>query len=138
MVFDIKETLESIGTNPKQIHFELFSTPGQAKRKIDPLASGIKTDGFDASITIHQDGMQFDFILPSDGSTILDAAMRAGADLPFSCKGGVCSTCKAKVLEGEAEMDVCYGLEPDEIAAGFVLTCQAHPRSNKLVVSFEH
>ena len=138
MVFDIKETLESLGTNPKQIHFELFSTPGQAKRKIDPMASGIKSDAFDAFITVHQDGMQFDFTLPSDGSTILDAAMRAGADLPFSCKGGVCSTCKAKVLEGEVEMDVCYGLEPDEIAAGFVLTCQAHPRSNKLVVSFEH
>jgi ring-1,2-phenylacetyl-CoA epoxidase subunit PaaE len=138
MVFDVKETLESMGANPKQIHFELFSTPGQVKRKIAPMASGIKTDAFDASITVHQDGMQFDFTLPSDGSTILDAAMRAGADLPFSCKGGVCSTCKAKILEGEVEMDVCYGLESDEIAAGFVLTCQAHPRSKKLVVSFEH
>jgi ring-1,2-phenylacetyl-CoA epoxidase subunit PaaE len=75
--------------------------------------------------------------LPSAGSTILDAAMRAGADLPFSCKGGVCSTCKAKILEGSAAMELCYGLEPDEVAAGYVLTCQAHPTSKKLVVSFD-
>ncbi|MGI9159180.1 MAG: 2Fe-2S iron-sulfur cluster-binding protein, partial [Saprospiraceae bacterium] len=71
------------------------------------------------------------------GSTVLDAAMRAGADLPFSCKGGVCSTCKAKVLEGEVSMDLCYALEPDELEAGYVLTCQAHPKSKRLVVSFD-
>lgn len=138
MIFEVKDALEAQGTDPKRIHFELFSTPGQAKRKIDPMAPGVATDAFEAFITVHQDGMQFDFKLPSDGSTILDAAMRAGADLPFSCKGGVCSTCKAKVLEGEAEMEVCYALDPDEVAAGFILTCQAHPKSKKLVVSFEH
>jgi ring-1,2-phenylacetyl-CoA epoxidase subunit PaaE len=81
--------------------------------------------------------MQFDFTLNSDGSTLLDAAMRAGADLPFSCKGGVCSTCKARLLEGEVDMEVNYGLEPDEIAAGYVLTCQSHPKTKRLVVSFD-
>ena len=82
--------------------------------------------------------MTFQFSLANDGSTILDAAMRAGAGLPFACRGGVCSTCKAKVLEGEVTMDLNYGLEPDEVEAGYILTCQAHPKSQKVVVSFDH
>jgi ring-1,2-phenylacetyl-CoA epoxidase subunit PaaE len=137
MVFEVKDALERAGVDASRVHMELFATPGQLKRRSDQPVSA-PSDAFDAQITVHQDGMVFDFSLPSDGSTILDAAMRAGADLPFSCKGGVCSTCKAKVLEGEASMDICYGLEPDEVAAGFILTCQAHPRSRTLVVSFEH
>ena len=68
---------------------------------------------------------------------ILDAAQEAGADLPFACKGGVCCTCKAKIMEGTASMDVNYALEPDEVEAGFILTCQAHPTSERLVVSFD-
>jgi ring-1,2-phenylacetyl-CoA epoxidase subunit PaaE len=137
MVFEVKDALERAGAEASRVHMELFATPGQLKLRPDQPVSA-PSDAFDAQITIHQDGMTFDFSLPSDGSTILDAAMRAGADLPFSCKGGVCSTCKAKVLDGEASMDLCYGLEPDEVAAGFILTCQAHPKSRKLVVSFEH
>jgi ring-1,2-phenylacetyl-CoA epoxidase subunit PaaE len=67
----------------------------------------------------------------------LDAAYKAGADVPFACKGGVCCTCKAKILAGTAKMDVNYSLEPDEIENGYILTCQAHPTSEKLVVSFD-
>jgi ring-1,2-phenylacetyl-CoA epoxidase subunit PaaE len=78
-----------------------------------------------------------DFELDSNGKTILDAAQAAGADLPFACKGGVCCTCKAKILEGTAKMTVNYALEPDEVEAGYILTCQAHPTSEKLVVSFD-
>jgi len=137
MIFDIKATLEALHVDPKRIHFELFTTAGSPKKKIDPLAQVRAADAFDASIVVIQDGMQFDFQLQSDGSTLLDAAMRAGADLPFSCKGGVCSTCKAKILEGEVSMDLCYGLEPDEVEAGYVLTCQSHPKSKKVVVSFD-
>ncbi|MFN0013126.1 MAG: 1,2-phenylacetyl-CoA epoxidase subunit PaaE [Saprospiraceae bacterium] len=137
MVFDIKNVLDQLGVPVGNIHYELFTTPGAAK-KVSVSESVRSVDAFDAAITVHQDGMQFDFQLQSDGSTLLDAAMRAGADLPFSCKGGVCSTCKAKVLEGEVVMELCYGLEPDEIAAGYVLTCQSHPKSRKVVVSFDH
>ena len=118
MIFSVKEALESLDVAPKKIHFELFTTSG-AKKPAGTVS--LKKDVFDASVTVIQDGTQFDFMLTSDGSTLLDAAMRAGADLPFSCKGGVCSTCKAKVLEGEVEMEVCYGLEPDEVDAGYVL-----------------
>jgi ring-1,2-phenylacetyl-CoA epoxidase subunit PaaE len=134
MIFSIKDTLTELGTDPKRIHFELFTTSGSKKKTV---VHQTETPAFEAEITVIQDGVQFDFLLPSMGSTLLDAAMRAGADLPFSCKGGVCSTCKAKVLEGTVNMEINYGLEPDEVAAGYVLTCQSHPLSKKVVVSFD-
>ena len=134
MIFGVKDALAQLDVDPKKVHFELFTTSG-AKKAAKTAAVG--KEAFDASITVIQDGTLLDFNLTSDGSTLLDAAMRAGADLPFSCKGGVCSTCKAKVLEGEVEMDVNYGLEPDEVAAGYVLTCQAHPKTKRVVVSFD-
>jgi ring-1,2-phenylacetyl-CoA epoxidase subunit PaaE len=67
----------------------------------------------------------------------LDAALQQGADLPYACKGGVCSTCKAKLVSGEVDMEVNYALEPDELAANFILTCQAHPRTETVVVDFD-
>ena len=81
--------------------------------------------------------MFFEFDLDSNGLTILDAAQKAGADLPFACKGGVCCTCKAKVLEGSARMDVNYALTPEEVENNYILTCQAHPTSEQIVVSFD-
>ena len=137
MIFEVKETLEESGVAAQNIHFELFTTAGMQKKSADKPASAASKNSFDASITVIQDGMQFDFLLPSDGSTLLDAAMRAGADLPFSCKGGVCSTCKARILDGQVDMDVSYGLEADEVAAGYVLTCQSHPKTKRVVVSFD-
>ena len=137
MIFQVKDTLSALGADARKIHFELFTTPGAARKTAAPIVTAAAADRFDAAVTVIQDGAQFDFLLVSDGSTVLDAAMRAGADLPFSCKGGVCSTCKAKVLEGEVSMDLCYALEPDELEAGYVLTCQAHPKSKRLVVSFD-
>jgi ring-1,2-phenylacetyl-CoA epoxidase subunit PaaE len=134
MIFSIKDSLTELGTDPKRIHFELFTTVGSKKKAATPQA---ETPSFEAEITVIQDGVQFDFLLPSMGSTLLDAAMRAGADLPFSCKGGVCSTCKAKILEGAVNMEINYGLEPDEVASGYVLTCQSHPVSKKVVVTFD-
>ncbi len=131
MVFDVKDALDELGANPKNVHFELFTTTG-IKNK--PAENTAVKEVFEASITVIQDGAQFDFNLPSDGSTLLDAAMRAGADLPFSCKGGVCSTCKARIMEGKVEMTVNYGLEPDEVEMGYVLTCQSHPTTKRVVV----
>jgi len=136
MIFSVKDCLAEMGADPKKVHFELFTTDG-VKRKAAAARAAAARDSFDASVTLIQDGTHFDFLLPSDGSTLLDAAMRAGADLPFSCKGGVCSTCKAKVLEGEVDMDLNYGLEPDEVEAGYILTCQSHPKTKRVVVSFD-
>ena len=89
-------------------------------------------------ITIKLDGRSFDFDLPqSSDTTILDAALEQGADLPYACKGGMCCTCKAKLLEGEVEMDVHWGLEDEEVEKGFILTCQSHPKTDKVVVDFD-
>ena len=74
----------------------------------------------------------------ADEESILDAALRAGMDLPFACKGGMCSTCRAKLVEGKAQMEVNYSLEPWELKAGFILTCQARPCSDKVVVDYDH
>ena len=83
------------------------------------------------------DGEDFEFRLSNQGQSILDAAMDAGADVPFSCKGGVCCTCKAKVMEGKAIMDQNSSLSEDEIEEGFILTCQAHPITENIVVDFD-
>ena len=88
-------------------------------------------------MTIILDGDRIEVDLNTAGTSILEAGYEAGADLPFACKGGVCCTCKAKILEGSAVMDVNYALEKDEVEAGYILTCQAHPTSEKLTVSFD-
>lgn len=135
MIFSVKEQLETLGADKKKIHFELFTTPGAQKnteQKTQHSPSEAKS-----KVTIKLDGVSFDFDLGFDGKAILDAALQHGADLPYACKGGVCCTCRAKLVEGEVDMDVNYGLEPDEIEQGFILTCQSHPRTEKVVVDFD-
>lgn len=134
MILGVKDSMLENGVDEKAIHFELFTTPG-VKKTADVAPS---TEAAIASnVSIILDGDTIDLALNSDGETILDAAQRAGADLPFACKGGVCCTCKAKIMEGTAKMDVNYALEKDEVEAGYILTCQAHPTSEKLIVSFD-
>jgi len=136
MIFSIKEWLELKKIDTKKIHFELFNTENtnKAKKKISTITA---SDDEVSHITIHLDGRSFDFDLAFNNASILDAALQQGADLPYACKGGVCTTCKAKLLEGKVDMDVNYGLEPEEVAEGFILTCQSHPRTKKLVVDFD-
>lgn len=140
MIFSVKDWLEAKGIDRKKIHFELFSTPGEARhagatheKATGPEPSTAKT----SQVTVKVDGIAFDFDLKYDGPAILDAALYQGADLPFACKGGVCATCRAKLVSGEVEMDINYALEPEEIAQGFILTCQSHPRTDKVVVDFD-
>ena len=83
------------------------------------------------------DGKRRD-VAVAEGEAILDAALRAGVDLPFACKGGMCSTCRARLVAGKAEMDINYSLEPWELEAGFILTCQAKPASERVVVDYDH
>lgn len=75
-------------------------------------------------------------VLPSDES-VLDAALRAGADLPYACKGGVCATCRCRVLQGQMDMAINYSLEEDEVAKGYVLSCQALPKTDDVHISFD-
>jgi ring-1,2-phenylacetyl-CoA epoxidase subunit PaaE len=122
-----------------KVHFELFSSPDQPRsvhkeweakqQQIDPSKV--------SKVTVKLDGAAFEMNLAYGGDNILDAALQQGADLPYACKGGVCSTCKAKLVSGEVDMEVNYALEPDELAANFILTCQAHPRTEKVVVDFD-
>ncbi len=136
MIFCVKDFLEQQGIDKKKIHFELFTTPGQKKASIrKPQAEN--SAGPKSRITVKLDGRSFDFDLGFNSDCILDAALKQGADLPFACKGGVCCTCKAKLLEGEVEMDVNWGLEQDEVEQGFILTCQSHPKTEKVMVDFD-
>lgn len=135
MVFSVKDELIKQGVDAKKIHFELFTTTSKKRSTVHRPPSTVHE--VKSKITVKLDGIAFDFDLSFEGENILDAALKNGADLPFACKGGVCCTCRAKLVEGEIEMDVNYGLEQEEIEQGFILTCQAHPKTEKVVVDFD-
>ena len=126
-----------MGVDKKKIHFELFTTTGQKKLAVGSKELAVKNE-VKSKITIKLDGISFDFDLGFEGDAILDAALKNGADLPYACKGGVCCTCRAKLIEGEVDMDVNYGLEQEEIEQGFILTCQSHPRTEKVIIDFDN
>ncbi|MDQ6902116.1 MAG: phenylacetate-CoA oxygenase/reductase subunit PaaK [Bacteroidota bacterium] len=135
MIFTVKEFLEEKGIERNKIHLELFTTPDRKIKKFINIKKAVEEEG--SAITVKLDGRSFYFQLDYDSNNILDEALAQGADLPFSCKGGVCTTCKAKIIEGNVEMEANYGLEPEEVEAGFILTCQSHPRSKKVVIDFD-
>lgn len=140
MLFAVKNFLEKTGISKKKIHFELFTTPGTKTPSRTIIAHSGENEKLSpkSRVTVKVDGRMFDFDLPLTGNTtILDAALSQGADLPFACKGGVCCTCKARLLEGEVRMDVHWGLEDEEIEQGYILTCQSHPVSEKVTVDFD-
>ena len=138
MIFGVKNWLEQTGIPRGHIHFELFTTPGQSVIN-DNIQTAVKKElsGKVSKVAVKLDGIIFDLDLAFDGEPILDAALKQGADLPFACKGGVCSTCKARLLEGSVEMDANYALEEDELEAGYILTCQSHPRTARVMVDFD-
>ncbi len=137
MIFCIKGFLEARGIAKEHIHFELFTIPGQKASTVKTEAKAVTNSGPRAQVGVKLDGVLFNFELPYEGQSILDAALAQGADLPYACKGGVCCTCKARLIEGEVKMEVAWGLEQDEIDAGFILTCQSHPTTEKVVVDFD-
>jgi len=138
MIFKSKDFLVETGLNPAQIHFELFTTPGQfaAKEKINQVNDD-SNNGPTSHITIKLDDRTFSFDLAYNGPSILDAALKNGADLPYACKGGVCCTCRAKLQSGEIKMDVNYALEKEEVEQGFILTCQSHPTTDAVFIDFD-
>ena len=123
--------LEGLGLGPERVHVERFvSALGGRPREKSAPATPVR------SATLIYDGKRRD-VPVAEGEAILDAALRAGLDLPYACKGGMCATCHAKVLEGAAAMDVNYSLEAWEEAAGFVLTCQARLTSERIIVDYD-
>ncbi|MGK0387463.1 MAG: ring-1,2-phenylacetyl-CoA epoxidase subunit PaaE [Maribacter sp.] len=136
MILATKKILESKKVDSKKIHFELFTSP-DAKKGVVKKKVSKKRDGKVSLITIKDSGTRYQFELSQGTNNILDAAMLNGADLPFACKGGVCCTCKAKLIEGKVEMDVNYALEPEEVEQGYILTCQSHPLTETVVIDFD-
>jgi ring-1,2-phenylacetyl-CoA epoxidase subunit PaaE len=135
MMENIKQALEGLKIAKEKIHIEYFSAVADAVAK----AEGVVVTGADVNseITVIQYGIETTMKLNTAGLTILDAAIDAGVDAPFSCKGAVCCTCRAKVIEGKAKMDNNFALTDAEVEEGFILTCQAHPLTEKLVVDFD-
>lgn len=137
MTETVRESLLGHGMDKSRIHYELFTPAGGApaprqdrtETRVDPEAV--------SEVTVRADGRALTFDLTRNTKSILDAGNDMGADLPFSCKAGVCSTCKAKVVEGDVEMDANYALEDYEVEAGYVLSCQCYPVSEKVVLDFD-
>jgi ring-1,2-phenylacetyl-CoA epoxidase subunit PaaE len=123
------------GVASEKISIERFGTPNPSGAPPKPVTLDDAADG--AKVTIIADGKSRDIHVPYDGPAILDAGLLKGANLPFSCKGGVCCTCRARVMEGEVRMEKNYTLEQWEMDQGFVLTCQSHPVSDKVVISYD-
>lgn len=131
---EIEATLLDLGLAPEQIHIERFVSALDGKpRSRPPIAA---PDEPQATATIIFDG-KITTIPVAAGEAVLDAALRAGLDLPYACKGGMCSTCRAHLREGEAKMALNFSLEPWEIAAGFILTCQARPTTPQVVIDYD-
>lgn len=136
MVEHARDTLLSSGARPGQVHVELFHVEGEAPR---PAGAGptAERDEASSSVTITLDGRATTFDVPHGGTRILDAALAVRGDAPYACKGGVCGTCRAKLVSGEVAMDRNYALEPDELEGGFVLACQSSPLSEEVVLDFD-
>jgi ring-1,2-phenylacetyl-CoA epoxidase subunit PaaE len=132
---DIEATCRDLGIERTRIHVERFVSEFGGKPRPKAMVAASAPPKAMASLIV--DGKRRD-VPVAEGEAILDAALRAGMDLPFACKGGMCSTCRAKLVEGEAQMEVNYSLEPWELEAGFILTCQARPLSDRVVIDYDH
>ena len=133
MIEGLPNALADMGMDPAHIHVERF-TPGvggQPRPVVVPTAAPAK-----AIVTAISDGVRSD-IPVAEGEAIIDAAIRAGRALPYSCKGGMCTTCRARVVAGRVEMAVNYSLEPWEIDAGYILTCQSRPVTDRVVIDYD-
>jgi ring-1,2-phenylacetyl-CoA epoxidase subunit PaaE len=136
MMLAVAEALKARGMPEQKIKFELFASaqPGKAKKAAAP---GAAASGATCQATIILDGVRRTVEMPKTGQSVLQAALAASLDAPFACTAGVCSTCRAKIVEGEAEMQTNYALEDYEVERGYVLTCQCYPLSDKLVVDYD-
>ncbi len=132
MIDEVEAALREAGVAAERIHLERFGIPGAV-----PEHHAEPGDASEATVTLIADGLRRDMAFRAEDPSILDVALAAGMDLPYSCKGGVCCTCRAKVLEGRVRMDENHTLEQADIDDGYVLTCQAHPLTERVVISFD-
>ena len=140
MMSEVSRGFRGVGFSDDRIHYELFSNSAEDSEKmLEKAQQRIDTYGEEktSKVTVVADGRSLMFDLATVGENILDAGMHHGMELPYSCKAGVCSTCKARLVSGKVDMDINHGLEPHEVEAGFILACQAHPLSDEVVVDFD-
>jgi ring-1,2-phenylacetyl-CoA epoxidase subunit PaaE len=140
MMSEISRGFRASGLNDSQIHYELFSTSAEDSQEIIQKAQQ-RVDAYgeeqSTRVTVIADGRTTTYDLATVGQNILDASLNNGLDVPYACKVGVCATCRARVVKGEVDMDITHGLESVEIDDGWVLTCQAHPISDEVVIDFD-
>ncbi|QWF24069.1 phenylacetate-CoA oxygenase/reductase subunit PaaK [Nocardioides sp. LMS-CY] len=134
MLVSVRSALADLGVPSARVHSELFHADPVERAPVEALTGA--PDGA-ARVTIRLDGRASSLDLRPDDVPVLEAALRVRADLPFACKGGVCGTCRARLVSGTVAMDANYALEPDEIERGYVLTCQAHPTSEEVVLDYD-
>ncbi len=137
MIRSVSAGLTDLDVAKSQVHFELFGAPKAQLSEPQVVRPAAVRRADLAKVAITVDGVTTLINMLDDGSHLLEAGISYGLDLPFACKGGVCSTCKCRVTKGEVLMDVNYALEPDEVAEGFVLSCQSRPVSEEVAVSFD-
>ncbi len=137
MIFSVRDYLISKAVKQERIHFELFNTPVKSELYRQVISGEETESGQMAKVIIRADGRTVELQVPYNGAAILDAALQTGADLPYACKGGVCCTCRAKLVSGQVKMDTNYALEQEELSAGYILTCQSHPRSPEVLIDFD-
>ena len=137
MIDDVSATLRGLGVEEDRVRFERFTPSGDAPKPRPRSAQAQKAVEEGVRVEVVLDGVRRSFPMSGADATVLDAAHRAGLEIPYSCAGGMCCTCRCRVTEGEAEMAVNYSLQPWEIEAGFTLACQTRPTSEKLVLDFD-
>jgi ring-1,2-phenylacetyl-CoA epoxidase subunit PaaE len=137
LIEENKATLARLGVPPGRIHVEYFSTDGAPVPPRAPVRrAGANEAKSIATVQLTLQGAVH--VIPMrEGESIVDAGIRHGLDMPYSCRGGMCCTCRAKLTEGEVAMDLNYSLEPWELAAGYVLTCQSHPKTPRVAVDYD-
>ena len=138
MIFSVRSWLLEQKTEERKIHFELFSDPGELGKSKEKTNSVVaESSEIKSLVTIRLDGVSSDYQIPVQGPSILESAIKAGADLPYACRAGVCASCRAKLVKGKVTMDQNYSLAEEEIEQGFILACQSHPASEKLIIDFD-
>jgi ring-1,2-phenylacetyl-CoA epoxidase subunit PaaE len=135
---EAQAALLAAGVPEERIHIERFGIPLQTDTAVGAVVHQTSPDDAERSrVTIIRDGIGREFEFLQGQPSILDSASAAGIEVPFSCTSGVCGTCRAKLVEGRVRMERCYALDKAEVADGFVLTCQSHPMTERVVLSFD-
>lgn len=134
---NVKTVLEKLSVPGESIHLEYFSAVLQDISEAEKRNPANQPDIVLSKVSVILDGKQTDFELNSNGEPILDAVLAQGLDAPYACKSGICSTCMAKILEGKVGMEKSTALTDSEVSEGFILTCQSHPLSEKVVITYD-